>query len=838
MLQHAYRHPDTARQTPLRVRALLGTQATTTQPLQDGPLRTESDTLQDATLSVLENIVVQLCQSDPVAQPLANSAQHAMRGLMESGSVQIAAGAAILLAGLHLHGWIDEDMQSWQRSAMALDDRWPDREREAWPDWVEPAGLLERLRLMIVLVGLYGGPKTGFEVRDRWRADVLATEPTIDGDCLQAALLDYDSVARVGQTDLGGPVFQRRYDDRLVPWLHFRLARPLIVATADALGVEHPDEAARVLSDYRDWALGQGDLAEVVDACDLGLLRLCRRYLTTEYAPVQSLAHDASPRVRDEAWLVLRLLAQDTSDWRQLCSPQGRWRCDQTGKPPPPPTFRRWSVDHIDRWELASLLPDSGFALPAHGTNALGRSKYLAGHIELRFGNRTRGTQLLLDAATILRTAGDTGSADFAEILTNEDGPVLPASSSGPSWVTRVLLRLARVFVTVGRPLRRVRRFIATRTWREAVPGVLGGGIFAAIGFGIVAAFVGVNLYTLLGFLALFVFFGLLAVEQGTSAFKPCTIVVRSAGNDTITVARHLHPRLSYLDGRPDDRFVRKSGADTLEWQETVGVRLFEEPAINAMNLSAYQSFADDLGLALLDIPRDLQLSAPWERMFAAEFPDHLLHRVVWLRLMSGFRTVPLIAEWRRRGHAFYGPAELAPRTALDAQDGTGWRYAHFVGTPVETTGGSLFRVRHGSGSAGSASRGADEREQLLDVSRLTSMPTGLVVLQAEPGDAGPQGLGSDRMLFARAALQVAENGADAVLVIPPLSDSLARAVIDMVARDIPTSSPPNTELLLKMVTEIRIMMFKATRDGSGYARASLDVLLFLRPVAPKEKTS
>ena len=135
--------------------------------------------------------------------------------------------------------------------------------------------------------------------------------------------------------------------------------------------------------------------------------------------------------------------------------------------------------------------------------------------------------------------------------------------------------------------------------------------------------------------------------------------------------------------------------------------------------------------------------------------------------------------------------------------------------------------MRDASGQAArETSRGAEHREELFDLQTVTREKVALLVLQAEPADGPPQPLGSDRDGFVRAAAAAMDNAADAVLVLPPLPDDLAKDVVELIWRSVGRAEVLSAAKLLGLLADLKIMVSKAERPATD---ACVDVLMFMR---------
>jgi hypothetical protein len=160
----------------------------------------------------------------------------------------------------------------------------------------------------------------------------------------------------------------------------------------------------------------------------------------------------------------------------------------------------------------------------------------------------------------------------------------------------------------------------------------------------------------------------------------------------------------------------------------------------------------------------------------------------------------------------------------------------HLVGTPVPTAAGWRIRVA-GAMSQPEAikqTRGTLEGEQLLGPDELPAAQTALAVLQAEPVDGPSRPLGDLREGMCALASELRTAGAGAVLVVPPLPDSLASRVITEISRImIQDRNRMHPTRVLELVDHLRGMIRTATETAEPASSADgqvawLDLLLFV----------
>lgn len=822
----AERHPDSRRRLQLTDRGNLGEFAVSESIgviesaalLSDSVVGGYANRSSDALLSACENIVAGRDRTE-LPPFVVNVLEYLVRN---AGSARISAGAAILLAGLWLQRRIDQSVEALLESVIDALSQEQRQETDSladppvWRDWVAPRGLRERARLMRVLLALYGGePLDETRWRD-WRTRVVLYGD-IDVDRLRAALLDYEVNVAAQRADLPRIEYVRLSGQR-VPWLHHGFARPLAVAVADAMSLRgRYDEAAESLREYRKQAVGEGDQAETIDACDLALLRLCRLTMNPKYAPVLSLGYDGTPRLRDEAWLVQRLLGKAVGDdWRRECSEIGRWRCDPQGESPA--GFWSWAADHLDFWEAAYL--ESWANRSTLGVVASARGALKAGQIHAVLGQFSDARPLLVTAAESLAAGGYSAAVEVVHRLLARD-PL--ADVADPSRWERfadwVRTRPGVVAEAVRNVRHRLRRIRLSRTIGQFAFWLGGGGLFAALvaGFaGLLGAspgvvFSGFAVLTLLFLAAPFVDFG-----RNIAARR---MVVTQADGERLSLTAYSHPPDEF--DRPARIYGNRKRFRTPSW-----TREFDLESLSEVGPIANPLLSVEVVVVLLEMSRELHCLVPWEQQLGMRLRPRQVPQVVWVRWMPGRRSVSMVVEWKSRGDTFLGPVWLSPSRLWIDQPGP-QRLMHLVGTPVRTSAGWQFRLRDTiRGAASESSRGAGSREELLDVHELTRERVGLVVLQAEPTDGIPLPLGADRDGFVRTASAAMDNAADAVLVLPPLPDELARDAIEIVWRAVGTSRVLSVQTLISVVADLKMMVYKAEGETPIVC---LDVLLFLR---------
>jgi hypothetical protein len=282
----ADRHPIASVAIELAVRAALGLDTPGwTVPFLRGALA-------DAAIAAAERLV-------DGGRHLHHSAIDVLTQLStEHPSATIRVAASLVLAG-----GLPERTARYANQAVERCVDLPDVQ-EAFRNWLSPPLLAYRCRLALTLTGVSTPPEDAAEALNHlhdidaeryvaaWFGTRLAFEP------VPAEELD-----DIERRDVYIP------GRRATSWTHHR-SRPLRVVLAEAWSaLGEPDRAAAALDVRIQEAVAAGDDPETVEACQLALLRLCRRYRTSTYATsVHRLAREGSPAIRAEAWLLLTLL--------------------------------------------------------------------------------------------------------------------------------------------------------------------------------------------------------------------------------------------------------------------------------------------------------------------------------------------------------------------------------------------------------------------------------------------------------------------------------------------------------------------------------------------------
>ncbi|MFJ7212853.1 AAA family ATPase [Amycolatopsis sp. NPDC098790] len=821
VLTHASRYPDPRRRHTLTVRAACGLVAAgadhETVDWADLADLIREGTFAGAVLAAAEAAAAAAVQPERLDLVLAKLSGH--------DAAQIAAQALILRSGLLLREGNPADAAELAQRAVELTDTLP--ADPGWHDWVPPRGLTDRARLLRLAVALRGGEPVEEARWQSWRKDALSRVRTldVDADRLLGATIDYELCHRVPYSI---PNVDFRAEAAMTTeWLHFGLSRPAVVAVADAFAARGDAKyAALLLRNYRNRAAHDGGDSRALESCELALLRLCRRHRTVEFASVSRLAREGTPRVRDEAWLVLRLVQGIEPDTKKLGTGYGQWRCDPDYLPPP--DDGSWQpVDHLDVWESSVLrseyedLPDVPDAERARAVAAL-----LAG--EVRQLVPRSGTHLLNLAEATFRACGDARGAELARRWVEEPPEARSATSAGPGSQPVTIRGVYRSSMRVR--LRDARRFlgrlVSTPGWPPGRPilltqllGVLAVAVFRAVDPATVPA----SFVPLACAIFLVTWLGL----QFLGDHFVDTIRIRRSSSANADLTNGPPFRLDQLDPRPPGQRNpgrRRGGLAVFGRYRLPDARL--PMPVGRVDITLSRPLGNRLPHVIaLDVERELQ-GHPWEQWVGRGHPARRT-RPLMVRLRRGERRRVHPQAWAEWVSVFHGPAHLEPD--LPVRDLGGRRLLHIVGVPVPTPSGTFIRVPSSRDTA-AASRRVHNRESLLDLDALTAAPTAVLVLQAEPVDSRPRPLEEMRADFVGCALTAMDNGVDVVLIIPPLPDELADFVTHLIWRELAEAAePPAVEQVLTLAARLRSRIAAAELPKAGSWSAELDTILFHR---------
>jgi hypothetical protein len=661
-----------------------------------------------------------------------------------------------------------------------------------------------------------------------------------------------------------------------------------------------------------------GDDPDTIEECDLALLRLCRRFLTTDLAAsdVARLARAGSPLVRAEAWLVLTLVrGERPASPREAGSWDGWWQCQDrqtllSGPQPDPPPERETGIPAeitaADSQEYAALFGDSPLPpriVPPGPPGLAGRAMLAAAEASgLRFPQPAANE--LREAARLLRAAGDAAGAAHADRLAQAllPAPPPPARMSPSVPTPRAYAgkaggrgaggRARAVCATCGYRNAADAEFCAScgsylwwddeqRSVAVSQPEQVWSSVEAATPYplqpvprkdtvrcGTCAAdndadrrfcrvcrsplprppwwrrlltrrvlVLALVLASVLG-----LGYALLATrvlsaappapapggrpDVAVDALTVVLVVVAAtaalaAGIVAVATVRHVyrfgHGRTVFVNGATGATVhltgVRDHGIAQLEagWAARLALRLHrlrqrlavgrrvrwvadvqpENPPVrlDVSGLRLPRKWSRrSLTLVQLVIDGDLE-HHPWER-WLLESVDPTARRGL-LVFRSELRGIPT----RRAG------------------------VRHIVGTPVGTAAGWRLRTLDAADPAGPESRGRFAGERLASAEDLAA---GVVVLQAEPVDGPPMPLGDLRRGFTGLARELLDAGISAVLVMPPLPDTLGHDIRTALARRLKRRRPRPSDLLAVLA------------DLTAAIGPDADLLLYVRPERPE----
>jgi hypothetical protein len=761
----AHRHPDPPVAATLRARAALGRIAA-------GDDAAGVDSVPDTGAAPAGSVAAAL-ESWPPGTPLPRLPSDETDDPAVAAMVALAQATAALPSG---------DLDAAARAcevALAAAEQAATQPVARWADWVAPRRLADRCRIVRLLVALRRGDALEDFPWPEWRAAALSGLGDIDAERLAALTFRFELAHRVVPAKVLAAAEEAA---RRVPApprpavpLH-QSVRPLVVELADGWSVlGEPLRARDLLVERREAAVAAGDDPDVIDLCELALLRLCRRYRTTELAPsVHRLAHEGSAAIRAEARVVLTLV---------------------NGEVPESPPANIWGFDVLVQAARTAATAD---ALPL----AQGRALLEEGEV-LALWSPARGAGLLLSAAEQLERAGDQLGAAHAGVLA-----VLAAARADEPAMARA----------------------AWYKWGEGIPRRS------------------------------------LATPQWSGWWDRWRVVeAYVSGRPPLEVSERRSPELDLTLRAPDvpaQAAPAPVGGTPPPPSAYDGALPPSRPLAGRLRRRRFVVIAlllaVLLGAAVAALFGPVESAVPGAVRPGAS-PDGLLGRV--LPWVGGAALVLLLAaavvvaflrswrfrmaldsgvpyggltprQWRSAFADFRGPRHLAPTLAGQSSEVAGdlGRISYVVGTPVKTAGGWRLRVADASGLPGAganqASRGSIAGEELLNLEEPGFVRTMLLVLQADPVDGPPQPLGKQREGFLSLARTAFGSHSDAVLVIPPLPDDLAAAVVKTVWQKIALRQrAPSASELAALRARVKAMVADREDVTSGESPPSADVM-------------
>ncbi|MCR3750274.1 hypothetical protein [Lentzea californiensis] len=805
VIAFARRHPDPALRTVLEDRAVLGVLATRTKAgLADGqdvlaeqPGR--AFTRWERSWFSSPDVLIGALESQFDGAAAGPSLEPALVALTDSERNAVGVTAAILHAA-HLLRTNDLGGAAVVADLAVARAERADTSQGQWRDWLPPRGLVDRARLMRVLIALNGGEAVPRDVLDEWKAESLRRSTDIDADRLAAAIVDYDlCFGRLHEIPEHEALLEPGQSS--LRWLHHRMARPLAGALADAWSLaENPGKASDVLRGQRDAALLRGDDPDIVEACDLAALRLCRWHRTTQWAPVNRLVQDGTPRTRAEASLVLALLGEREID---------------------PSALDRPDADLVDEWESACLLGTSAptaaerlLRLGPVGATALrGRIALMAGE-SLLLVSADNAAPLLRRARELLEASGFDEASERAAAL--ESRLVVaepPVEERTPTHVERPPMSLAQA----------IHDTTPSRLFFLLVLSLLPAVLFY---FSTVIFFISVIL-AVLGPVVVLMALALRARDRALGGASASRIVIEPVANGKVrlSLASGDTAELDHAPGRP-------AGDDQDSWATEIHpADPFETVSLAMASISTRSAVDGRLTAVALHVHPSLE-PLGWEQWLGYRPQSTQLTNLLWLRLQPGRRPVIREADWARGDVVHGGPERLFARSVPGALEPPALepplreppvhKLVHLIGSTVVTSSGVSLRVRDFDAKRRASS------ETLVDLDAMMMTPTSLVVLQADPADTATP-LGDVRDEFIRLATAAVSNGAQYVIVVPPLPDAVVRRVSSEVSKAIRGSAPPTARRALVLFGRIKRLVVKEEQPLPLGQWANLDVMLFMR---------
>ncbi|WP_214319808.1 ATP-binding protein [Nonomuraea sediminis] len=607
-----------------------------------------------------------------------------------------------------------------------------------------------------------------------------------------------DSFARVDRY-LPGPV---------TSWAA-RQVKPFVVALAEAyVSIGEHARAAELLRERLEEALTAGDDPDTVEACQLGLLMVCRRARSLDHYPaVRELARTGSPVCRSEAWITLTLVTgQRPEDNIETGSVYAAWRCglnlwpgymieDEDGIPPA--WTRQARLEHeVDQGLAPSsrLEPPLPFAATRfrwlRGLRTLEYAEVLALHLP------GRAAELLHQAAEDLGVKTELGRqairlANAAEVG-DQQMHELPPPDAEPRPTYPDLPQESPGQLSGWKPpQQRVPGWIIVAGWTI-------GSAVAAVALLVAMFFAFPPIWGRgdVDMLPIYAFYlgppiAVLAIGTGVAVWRSnllargMTAAVHPDG--AVSLTRHTYARW----GGPA---WRRFGF-----------------GISPPRPRAAGSKVSRLAHAVL-IHADVDLhTAPVEHRVLGHLPD----------LPAVFRSMHSAARLEAdNGYDYQGPDHVPRFQGVKLRG----RRTHLIGTPVDTRDGIRLRVMIDVEPTVVSAR----RERLRAPEGLAR----LYVLQAEPVDGPPRPFDEkERDGFLAFARALCRAGTPAVLITPPLPDQAASKAVEICATwRIARQEVVDGRRMLKLQRRLR----EIVAEAGGDVRAMCDVILFL-PTESKE---
>ncbi|GAA2368438.1 hypothetical protein GCM10010404_23720 [Nonomuraea africana] len=811
--EHAARHPDPRTRHDLRTRALLGLGAVGGEAgaATASGLRRIADDLDHAGHQLIGSVVAAL-EAAPVRVSWAGLLLENLLEVRDQPATANAA-AAVLAVSQALSGDEAEEAARFAELALTFAELPPG---PPLLDWEPPGDLLDRCRRARLEVAIRWGEPLDAVPWERWRAEALAAT---DGDGLAALTVAFE----LGHRRITGDVLDE---------LGARPPGPLSVELAWAWAVAGaPERGRQLLERCVEHAINEGD-ADLAERARVALLGLAARCRTTAWVP--EAARIAAAGTAAERAAASRLVALMSGGRADPPEPVA------TGAPGRRGRALLAAAQHLviaDPWRAVTLLAEAeGLLAEAQDEDGANQALVLRVLTEAFSGARTSPQAVVDRTPFFLSVPESVEGSQWPQLARAAEG-VRRGETRGP-----VLDRARRLLFgaepSTSRPHPATSRGML---WRLGAA-VLYAGSALALGLGAMVGLGPAEGMEVVSYLLLAALAGVVAVGLVTSGKENGNVVLLLLGawaaGAALALAAAALPHgwvrgtafaVSFLPA------ALAGGAYAYLWSVVLrhppvyqlsvdeeGVTVSEPGSVKMLDggltgaagryvrapaTLRHAAMRDD-GSITFDLveppgtgpvpmavrPSPAAADRHWERRLAEAVPPAVRDRLVVYR--EGYGERASRRAWvAARKEAYLGPPHLAAgRKAPSARGGAfGYRLLHLVGQVVETAAGPRLRVA--DAAATTISKRVRKGERLIGPELEDAI--GLVVLQPEP-DERPRGLGGSRAGFLAVAARAFSQGAQAVLVLPTLTDDVAAAVTSALRAGYPDGwrQPYPTELL------------------------------------------
>jgi hypothetical protein len=785
-------------------------------------------------------------------------ARGLIAGPPEPGS-PLEAGRLLALAGDALHrggtrAALEYAEQAWQ--AVNAITHYPE-----YVGWVRPRRLDLRCQQALLICAMRANEATVAMGTEALGAGERASD---DYDGAVLASLGADCLLRFGLRTLSIEPPKYLPQHGLTSWT-YAYARPLVVSYTDRqlldAGVgwlRRPaavGAAAALLRDHLEEANRSGTDTATIDECTVALIRLCRRYRTRDHLPsLASIASSTAAGVHDEAAMALALI--DGTHTSQLTGRAAEWLAPLLRIPGPGDPVAQRPDGHdpdavpralaealltgvgaegcarprgpgleevLDLWQRLDLRAGLPPALDALPRGLCGTALLNAGEL-LALSDPVRGATLLQRAADRLADldgAGAAQAATLAALARRRAGR--PAgrrpssltrrrlSALSPGWHDRVSAAWggAATFWAPELGTARIRYRRNLRDLSRAMVYLLAM-IVAAVT--ILIAGTEDQLLWLLAPVASLVGYVAVLVRDRWRKTRPSTVL-----------AGDIEPTGGALAALVRGR--RSTGCSTF--------RLVLNPELAGAASAGGPRSGPGPDQARLNLAlHPAHVTGAWEaELLAGLGPDEALSTAVYRSVPGRFPRTSWLRWFTTTNYRW---TVTSNDRVVSIAVGTEDRFAvvMFTGTPVDTYGGVRLRLQDMPGmhfppaAAAAISTDSSGGTGLVNLANLVGAHTILVVIAAEPVDGPARPLGDQRAGFITLAQSTVENGAAAVLIVPPLPDDAARRLERVIVERVldrrgRLRRPPRQKDMLRLSTDVKRL--------AGDPLVAGDVILYLR---------